>query len=518
MINTFFKLTKKIFKAFLLDSNETFYIRKLENKPSDRNYSKKYILYNATEDYYSLCFGYLLSQEKEYKESKFLLYLPQLSFYNCNPYKNVLLFILKFYYKNLILFLRNNKWKNLYRHQGTTFISFNNYNIIREIKNIKKAFVLKKKIKSRDDLINFCYKNVKVGDLIYDTYLRFKNVPTVDLEDFFLIETLAKLINCFDNIVVFEEKNYIVSNFFTNQIAYIQHGFIARYLFNKKIKVKYTGAKSSYITDFKQKNYFQAFDFRKFSLFFKKLKNKKKIILQSKRILKKKFSGDIIPQENWMPHAVYDNKKNYININHIKVIIFLHCFVDSPTARGKFLFLDFADWTDSVLNFFIKKNLQKYVAIKPHPHGKDGSKIYVEKLKKKYSDFLWLDERTPNNHIFNSRPFFGLSVLGTVLPELAYHGIPCISAGTHPSMSFNFVFTPKSVQDYFNLIKLGLNKKLKLPKNYKSEIYRYYYCDYIYDNPKNNNLLSKKILLKEWNFNNSDILKRFILKLNSIKL
>ena len=65
---------------------------------------------------------------------------------------------------------------------------------------------------------------------------------------------------------------------------------------------------------------------------------------------------------------------------------------------------------------------------------------------------------------------------------------------------------------------LGLKKKLNLPKNYKSEIYKYYYCDYIYDDPNNDDLLSKRILLKEWNFSNSDVLKKFILKLNDIKL
>jgi hypothetical protein len=518
MVNFIFKLSKKISNNFFLDKNEISYFRKYCKKSINKKRSKKIILYNSNKDYYSLCFGHLLSKEEKYRELNFILYFPELAFYNCNPYKNFSFFVLRFYYKNLLLLIINFKWKKMYKSYGSKFITFNNYNIFRELRNIKKAQILKKKIKSSKELINFHYKGIKVGDLVYDTYLRFKNVPNVEFDNFFLIEILAKLINCFDNLIILKNKGYDISEFFTNQIAYIQHGLISRFLRKSGIEVKYTGAKSAYITNFNEKNYFQAFNFKKFKIFFEKLKNKKKIISLSKKLLIKKFSGEIIPQENWMSHSVYNNKKTKIDLKNIKVIIFLHCFVDCPTSRGKFLFLDFADWINNVLIFFRKKKLQKYVAIKPHPHGKDGSKIYVQELKKQYSDFKWINEKTPNNKIFNCRPLIGLSVLGTVLPELAYFGIPPISAGTNPSMSFNFVFTPKTLKDYFNLINLGLKKKLNLPKNYKSEIYKYYYCDYIYDDPKNNGLLSKKILLKQWNFNNSDVLKKFISKLNYIKL
>jgi hypothetical protein len=87
-------------------------------------------------------------------------------------------------------------------------------------------------------------------------------------------------------------------------------------------------------------------------------------------------------------------------------------------------------------------------------------------------------------------------------------------------MSYDFVFTPKTVKNYFRLIDLGLKKKLKLPKDYKSQIYEYYYCDFIYDHPNNTSLFAKKILLKNWNlsnneYNNGNELKKYILKMQS---
>jgi hypothetical protein len=519
MLNSFSSFFIKVRKTFFLDINEKLYVNSFNNKIEKNKIPKKNILYSATESYYPLCFSHLLSKEKKYKESKFIFYLPELAFYNLDPKKNLLIFIFKFYYKNLILVLRNKKWKRLYKTQSANFVSLNNFNIFKEIKNLKKASIIRRKIKNVKDLIKFSYKDINVGNLIYDTYLRFNNSATLKFNDFLIIEIIAKVINSYEKLKILKKKNKI-SEYYSNQLSYIQHGFIAKFFLKEKLPVNFTGAKGAYITKYKKQNYIHAFDFRKFRSHFKKLKNKRDKLLQAKKLLKVKFSGKIIPQENWMLFSAYNHSNLDFKLKKFKVIIFLHCFVDSPTARGKFLFSDFAEWINKTLEYFRDKNLSEYVAIKPHPHGKSASKIYVEELKRKYSDFQWINERVPNNFIFSKRPIIGLSVLGTVLPELAFHNIIPIACGTHYSMSYDFVFTPKTIKNYFKLIELGLRKKLKLPRNYKSQIYEYYYCDFIYDHPNNANLFAKKILLKNWNlsnneYNNGTELKKYILKMQS---
>ena len=519
MFNSLFSFFIKVRKTFFLEINEKLYVNSFSNKVENNKISKKNILYSATESYFPLCFGHLLSKEKKYRESKFIFYLPELAFHNKDPKKSLLIFIFKFYYKNLLLILRNNKWKKLYKTQSINFVSLNNFNIFKEIKNLKKASIIRKKIKNENDLVKFSYKKINVGNLIYDTYLRFNDTATLKFNDFFIIEIIAKVIHSYEKLEILKEK-IKVSEYYSNQLSYIQHGFIARFFLKEKIPVKFTGAKGAYITKYRKQNYTHAFDFRKFRSHFKKLKNKKDKLLQAKKLLKIKFSGKIIPQENWMLFPAYKQSNINFKLKNFKVIIFLHCFVDSPTARGKFIFLDFAEWINKTLKYFRDKNLSEYVAIKPHPHGKNASKIYVQELKREYSDFQWIDEKIPNNYIFSKRPIIGLSVLGTVLPELAYHNIIPISCGTHYSMSYDFVFTPKTVKNYFRLIDLGLKKKLKLPKDHKSQIYEYYYCDFIYDHPNNTSLFAKKILLKNWNlsnneYNNGNELKKYILKMQS---
>jgi hypothetical protein len=40
-------------------------------------------------------------------------------------------------------------------------------------------------LKSKNEVLNFSYKNIALGELIYDTYLPFRSKPTIKLEDAF---------------------------------------------------------------------------------------------------------------------------------------------------------------------------------------------------------------------------------------------------------------------------------------------------------------------------------------------
>ena len=119
----------------------------------------------------------------------------------------------------------------------------------------------------------------------------------------------------------------------------------------------------------------------------------------------------------------------------------------------------------------------------------------MEELKIKFSNFNWLDKKTSNKNIFKKKPIFGINPYGTVLHEMAFNKVIPISIGSNPYVSYNFVFTPKTKDQYFQLLKLGINKKLKLPKNYKREILEWYYMFYLHNNDIFENL-QRKLSLK----------------------
>ena len=510
-------LIDKIKKTFFLDTHEKFFKKSLKkNKKISNIYeTENIILFNAAENYYDLCFAYLLSKEKKYRRNKILFYIPFFSFHKKDLNNNLIFFVISFYWNNLILYFRNFKWKRLFSTIDNNFVSFNNINILKEMSLLKEAQTNLKFIRTKKDLLNFKYKGIKVGDLIYDTYLRFKNVPTINMEDTFLTEIFAKLIFSFEKLENLN-SSYKISNFFTNQLSYLHHGFPSRYFISKKIKVKYFGGKASYLSDHKINNYWHSYDFRKFPSIFKKLPNKRKKISLAKKLLNDKFSGKIIPQENFILDKSAYNGKRKDKFKKFIGVIFLHCFVDAPTGRGKCLFNDFYEWVDETLDFFEKNNLSNRIAIKPHPNSRDISIDTELEFKKKYKNFIWLDKKTSNKNIFLQKPKFGLSVLGSVLPEIAYHGIFCISASTHPSMAYNFVFRPKSKKEYFEKLLNVCKSKKTLKIKSREKIFEYIYCDYLKDD--NRDLIAKKIKLKEWNFTKSDALSKFPKKIRSFDI
>ena len=56
-----------------------------------------------------------------------------------------------------------------------------------DYQNAKNIFInIKSKVKTKNDILNIEINNIKIGDLIYDTYLKSKYKPTVELnEEFF---------------------------------------------------------------------------------------------------------------------------------------------------------------------------------------------------------------------------------------------------------------------------------------------------------------------------------------------
>lgn len=499
----------KIKKTFFLNKEEKFFFKNIKNNESSKK--NENILYNATEDYKSLCFRYSLTKDNLFRNYKFIFYLPLLSWHRANLSTNLIVFFVKFIFNNLILIFRNKKWILLYGSKNYNFITLNNFNFFKEIKYLKEAKKILLTIDSKKKLQKLKINNLLVGDLIYDTYLRFNNKVTVEFNDSFLVEVVAKTLSSIEKLKIIK-KNYEFKFFFTNQLAYIYHGLPTRFLkHDTKVKNFMWTSGSFYSTVSK---YFYSYNFLKYNKIFKKcVDNKKKAYKDSLQLLKSKFSGKILDQENFMPISVYNNSRLKLKKKIIGVV-FLHCFVDSPTSRGKCIFDDFHDWTLNTLNFFNSNSLDKYIAIKPHPDGKPPSFDFIEKLKKKYPNFIWLNPKTSNKLIFKKKPLFGISVMGTVLHELAFHKILPISAGEHAAIAYNFVKTAKSKKNYFQILKLALKNKF-LYKPSKKEILEWVYMTYLYDNSPAEHF-GKKIGLKNWNLANPKNLLNFTKIYNSI--
>lgn len=330
-----------------------------------------------------------------------------------------------------------------------------------------EKFKKKLEFKTKNEAINFKINNVKIGDQIYDTYLKRKRIPTIDIKD---KEFISYFIDCLK--IYFYWENFFKSNnvkaIIVSHSVYL-YGMIMRIALRYNVKVFKPNFHTIY--QIKEKNYSIGKEFFEFKKIYKNLNtnDKKAALKKSKNQLKLMFSG----KKNYGLGYNYKNnkikKKN--NKNKIKVLIALHNFYDSPHVFGNMLFADFYEW----LRHIVK--LSKYTnyewLIKPHPENTNKDIQYVRDIFKDNLRIKIISNKTNQNEIIKYGINFVLTCFGSIGYEYAYRNVTVINAcKKNPHADYNFTLNPKSIKEFDKII-LNL-QKFKLKPN-KKEIQEFLY-------------------------------------------
>ena len=346
---------------------------------------------------------------------------------------------------------------------------------------------IKKKIKTKKDVLNLKIENIEIGDLIYDTYLKNYEVPTVDIHDkkfqYFLNDVIILLYYW----KFFFEHNE-VSGIVTGHSVYT-FAIPLRIAISKKIPSFTTGA-PRWLYQLNKKSHLCETEFKFFRNNFKKLSNQdQKIALrEAKRRVHLRLKGKVGVDMWYSTRSSFGkikSKRVIAKSNRIKVLIATHCFFDAPNAIGKLLFSDFYEWIKFLGKFSKHTNYDWY--IKTHPDYKKESYVQIKKLVKEFPRLKLIDSDISHHQLKKEGINFALTCYGTIGFEYALLGIPVINASVNnPHINYNFNFHPKNLKEYLALLK-NLDK-LKLNIN-KKEIYEYYFMMHIYYS-------------KDWLFNN----------------
>jgi hypothetical protein len=506
MYINFFKKTLRYLKALLnnifLDFNEKNFIKNKNLRKFD--VKKKNILIELSLDYYYLCYYKLLISDKKLSTYNIIGLWPYSQSFTRKRFF-LLETIQKLYYF-VLLYLKKRKIKKLYSAIGVCNF-FNAYKF-KLFFNNKKSFA---QINVRKDLIKFKIDKIQVGDLIYDTYVRFRGVPTVILQDNFLHQLINKSFNIINNLKNLNQR-FKFKYFFTSYTTYIHHGLPTRFFLQKRTPV-FSGTNSNqYNKRLSINNSSHDVSYSKYLNIFKSFSNKEKRIKQNTtfNLLSKRFSGNPKYQLNYLRKNPYKNQilnqsQNKI-LNKVKGVLFLHEFFDSPWDRRKIIFWDYYLWTVYSLILIQKYNLP--IAVKPHLSSDvlfSDSYILIQKLKKKFPNINWLKSDCSNKIIFK-KINFGVSVSGSVLFELAYHNIKAVACGTHPGVDFNFTINAYNKKDYkATLLNI---KNIKKPNYSKKNLLSFYYMYQLYQKDDLPNF-ARTINLKNIDFSNSNGLNKF---------
>jgi hypothetical protein len=397
-------------------------------------------------------------------------------------------------------FVLKRKWRKLYKKNNiNSFKDFSNLSLRSINYSFKNTLKVFQKAKNYNDILKLRLKNIYLGDLIYDTYIRYRGVPTLDKNDFFLKYIIFKSFLLIYNLENFLKKNKI-NFYYTSYSSYINHGLIVRYFLKKRIKVitlpnNYGNNYSNLITSrhpYARKNY------EKLLSKFEKLKNKNKKIFFAKKQFLNRFQGKselLTKYLKFKPNYKIDLKKK-LNLNY-EGIVYLHDFYDAPHEGGIKIFADYFEWFDFLSSLIKKYNLN--FAFKFHPNSKPESKKFNEFLKTNYKFSRFLDEDISNQMLLKSKNLkVGISAHGSVLQELLYFKKIPIYLAPNLISPLKIHKIPKTKKEYENLI---LNyKKIKITNSQINKMFKLYYMA-VSDQSYFKCEIAKKIRLKDMNIN-----------------
>ncbi|PSB80705.1 hypothetical protein C5F62_13990 [Photobacterium damselae subsp. damselae] len=339
-----------------------------------------------------------------------------------------------------------------------------------------KLFML---INTPKDLLKYKINNIVVGDLIYDTLIRFiPNSYTIRelnyIKHFRLI--FRALFTFFQNEKILNK--YDIEAIVTSHNVYAEYGFLCR-----------QGHARGAIILLKDIDYFKCYGkranvnehFLRISNYaFDKAMSSDDEVENANSYYMDRISGAL---EQIDLKNAFNNKKKYaINelvseqkISNKNVFVMAHAFSDAPHVGEYLLFDDYYDWLVNTLIYLNdKSNLNCFV--KSHPSSYMwGEKGVVENIIQEYSlnNIIIVPKDLHPQSIYELADCI-ITAKGTAGLEFSCNGIPAITAGQSCYSGFGIAFESNSVNDYYkNLDCIEFMPKLNDDVITKSKVLLY---------------------------------------------
>ena len=352
--------------------------------------------------------------------------------------------------------------------------SFNDKKVISDLFYLKYS-----KLKTTEDLLNLDIEGIVIGDLIYDTYLRYFENHTINN---FSDSNLKKIIFfSIDNFFLIKHhiEKFSIKALFTTYTTYISHGLAVRICLDKGIPV-YTVGDDSYIVKRVNKEYPYSinnyWEFKKFNL-------SKDIEARIINDLNFRFKGGIDNAIRYMRSTSFGdiNEKKHFFENRLErnVVIYVHDLFDSPHWLKKMQYKDYYEYITEICEC-IKNDKSTRYYIKLHPNAIKGSNEiiseYINSLNAESISILPLG--ISNNDIINFRPDLIVTVNGTVGMEMAYFEIPVVALEDNLYMNFSFVHTCSTLIEFYSIVR---GDKPPIVNFKRDEIISFYFQMYVQD-------------------------------------
>ena len=326
-------------------------------------------------------------------------------------------------------------------------------------------------IREAEEFQFFKYKEVLLGDLVYDEYLRRGKNFTLNFDDNHFYRIFHELVSYCDQYFKLikgrEIKGVVVSNT-------IYHFAIpSRIASLKGIPAYQLTSETVYRLD--ENRMYAYTEFLDYNSTFRPSPKSEIAVLEPK-VLKEMQKSLGAP---FTLHGLLGSNLEKIRIDssskletRVKVLVAVHDFSDSPHCYGINFYPDFYLWLERLGEISLYTDYDWY--LKPHPLSIGDYRKPFEILKEQYPKFTVIDPFTTKDEIIRLGVNIVLTVYGTVGWEFPALGIPVLNASSvNPHCNFNFAITPGSKSDYeyiLNNLGVAIRSDINI-----SEIVEFYY-------------------------------------------
>lgn len=324
---------------------------------------------------------------------------------------------------------------------------------------------------TKEELERLVYKNIWIGDLIYDEYLAKHDSPTVDLHNLKLQRIVAQAMNIADWWINLYQTTKIEAIIVSHDVYLF--GIPARYMASKGVPVYLvsTGGVSKL-----SENLFQIGErVSEYPSEFRRLS----IVTQQKgcELAKNKIHGRLngVRDLHYMPVDVFgESDTNELFLKKTanrKILIAAHDFYDSPHGGALHFYPDFYEWMNRLGEISEETDYDWY--IKTHPFLRGRGREILTEITLNFPKLILLPPEVTHNQIISEGIDLALTVYGTIATEYPLFGIPVLNASSNnPHRAYAFSVTPKDRQNYEHLLR---NLDLIPRQSNLEEIYEYYF-------------------------------------------
>jgi hypothetical protein len=302
---------------------------------------------------------------------------------------------------------------------------------------------------SADQFEKIMYRDILVGDVVGDSFLRGNFMPTLDFNHFDLVEKLSNALFYIDMLYEYFEQNPVKA------VVIIETTYMLALPGRVALQI---GIDTFVITHcnvyrLTKKKYIAFHHYHEFNSLFRSLPTevKKFGLSKAKEYLPVKLrnAGFGLVSNAHTEH--FRNGVSFKLSKPIRLLVTAHDFFDSPHSVGESFFPDYFQWLKCIRDIALRNNYT--LLLRPHPNARNWNKEVLEQLFAGVKNVEFIDSKISNEQLLQMGISAVLTVYGTVGSEWPLVGVPVINASPnhrHSRIAGNV--TPTSRGEYLDIL------------------------------------------------------------------